>query len=310
MFSSLITFAQQNSVNFEADPEASAAFGEALGLAIGALLVFALFSLLLYSVIVISAVRLLHKAGEGWWKALIPIYSNVVFLKVIKRPTWWIVFYLVPWIVWMIPDEPVIVMVLILPFLVVAIINSFDLAKAFGRGAGFAIGMILLPLIFLPILAFGNSKYVYGDAGSASPSPNPVPPTPAPGGQAQVPTSQPVDSTAPTTVASGVGVVASESSDPVPGPDPSVGNQPFGQSTPKPVEPLRQSDTPIASGQPTDINPVAPEETPGPEGNISPEEPQTAPPDQFQPPASEEDKDKNNDPSAGSSPGQNPGPSL
>jgi hypothetical protein len=189
----------------------------------------------------------------------------------------------------------------------VAIINSFDLAKAFGRGAGFAIGMILLPLIFLPILAFGNSKYVYGDAGSVSPSP--VPPTPASGGQAQVPTSQPIDSTAPTTVASGVGVVASESSDPVPGPDSSVGNQPFGQSTPKPVEPTKQPETPMDSGQPADINTVAPEETPGPEGNISPEEPQPTAPEQPQAPFDEE-QDKNNDPSAGSSPGQNPGPSL
>jgi hypothetical protein len=160
-------------------------------------------------------------------------------------------------------------------------------------------------LIFLPILAFGNSKYVYADAGSASPAP----PTPAAGGQAQVPASQPIDSTAPTTVASGVGVVASESSDPLPGPDPSVANQPFGQNTPKPVEPPRQPETPIASGQPMDINPAAPEETPGPEGNISPEEPQTAAPDQ--PPESvDEEQDKNNDPSAGRNQGQNPGPSL
>jgi hypothetical protein len=302
MFSSLITFAQQNSVNFEADPEASAALGGALGFAAGVFLVFALFSLLLYLLIVASAAKLLSKAGESWWKALIPIYSNLVFLRVIKRPTWWIVFYIVPWMAWIIP-EAMIVSVLILPFLVVAIINSFDLAKAFGRGPGFAIGIILLPLIFLPILAFGNSKYVYADAGSASPAP----PTPASGGQAQVPTSQPFDPAAPTTASAGVGVVASESNNPLPGSNPAVVDQPSGQSAPKPVETPQQPDTAASIEEPIGEAPAAPEETPKPEGDTSPEEPQSTAASQA--PAGEE-QDKNNDPFTGRDQGQNPGPSL
>jgi len=35
-----------------------------------------------------------------------------------------------------------------------------ELAKVFGRGAGFAAGLILLHPIFILILGFGNAKYM------------------------------------------------------------------------------------------------------------------------------------------------------
>jgi hypothetical protein len=36
----------------------------------------------------------------------------------------------------------------------------FQLAKVFGKGTGFGFGLLLLPFIFYPILAFGKSEYV------------------------------------------------------------------------------------------------------------------------------------------------------
>jgi hypothetical protein len=33
------------------------------------------------------------------------------------------------------------------------------LAESFGKGAGYAVGMILLPFIFYPMLAFGDAQY-------------------------------------------------------------------------------------------------------------------------------------------------------
>ena len=44
--------------------------------------------------------------------------------------------------------------------IVVEIILMIDLAKSFGKGAGFGIGLIFLSPVFLPILAFGSSQYV------------------------------------------------------------------------------------------------------------------------------------------------------
>jgi len=34
------------------------------------------------------------------------------------------------------------------------------MAKAFGKGTGFVLGMLFLPLIFYPILAFYKSEYI------------------------------------------------------------------------------------------------------------------------------------------------------
>jgi signal peptidase I len=36
------------------------------------------------------------KAGESWWKGLIPIYNVYVWLQLVGRPKWWIFFYMVP----------------------------------------------------------------------------------------------------------------------------------------------------------------------------------------------------------------------
>ena len=44
---------------------------------------------------------------------------------------------------------------------VISIMYSIKLARAFGRGTGFAIGLIFLPPIFMLILGFGDDRY-YG----------------------------------------------------------------------------------------------------------------------------------------------------
>ena len=36
---------------------------------------------------------------------------------------------------------------------------SLDLAKSFGRGTGFAVGLIFLPFVFAPVLGFGSDTY-------------------------------------------------------------------------------------------------------------------------------------------------------
>ena len=42
---------------------------------------------------------------------------------------------------------------------IILIILFIDLAKSFGKGIGFAIGLILLSIIFFPILGFGSATY-------------------------------------------------------------------------------------------------------------------------------------------------------
>ncbi|MCY2967255.1 MAG: DUF5684 domain-containing protein, partial [Planctomycetota bacterium] len=43
--------------------------------------------------------------------------------------------------------------------LVVAILIGIDVAKNFGKGQGFGIGLALLWFIFFPVLGFGDAKY-------------------------------------------------------------------------------------------------------------------------------------------------------
>jgi hypothetical protein len=82
------------------------------------------------------------KAGEPGWAAIIPIYNTIVLLKIIGRPIWWIILLLIPFV-----------------NIVVGIIMLLDLAKAFGKGTGFAVGLIFLSFIFIPILGFGDAQY-------------------------------------------------------------------------------------------------------------------------------------------------------
>ncbi len=82
------------------------------------------------------------KAGEPGWAAIIPIYNYIVLLKIIGRPIWWIILLFIPFVNF-----------------VVLIIMMIDLAKAFGKGTGFGIGLVFLSFIFIPILGFGDAQY-------------------------------------------------------------------------------------------------------------------------------------------------------
>jgi hypothetical protein len=43
--------------------------------------------------------------------------------------------------------------------IVVSVLVILDLAKSFGQSVGFAVGMLLLPFVFMPMLAFGDARY-------------------------------------------------------------------------------------------------------------------------------------------------------
>jgi hypothetical protein len=50
-------------------------------------------------------------------------------------------------------------MIIPLVSIVVGIVVLLDVAKSFGKGAGFAVGMMFLPFVFWPILGFGDARY-------------------------------------------------------------------------------------------------------------------------------------------------------
>lgn len=93
-------------------------------------------------IVVVAQWKIFAKAGKPGWAALIPIYNGIVLLQIVGKPEWWVILYFVP-----------------IANLVVAIIVTVALAKSFGCATEYAIGLLLLPFIFYPMLAFGSRQY-------------------------------------------------------------------------------------------------------------------------------------------------------
>ncbi len=105
--------------------------------------VFGLIWLAVVVFFIVTQWKIYEKAGKPGWAVLIPIYNTIVLLEIINRPIWWIILFFIPVV-----------------NIVIAIITIFDLAKAFNKTAGFGVGLLLLPIIFYPMLAFGDAEYV------------------------------------------------------------------------------------------------------------------------------------------------------
>ena len=99
-------------------------------------------SLLIALLVIVATWKVFTKAGQPGWAAIIPIYNLYIWCKIVGRPWWWILLMLIPFVNF-----------------IVGIILCIDLAKSFGKGAGFGIGLALLGVIFFPILGFGSAQY-------------------------------------------------------------------------------------------------------------------------------------------------------
>lgn len=98
--------------------------------------------LIVVLLIVIGMWKIFEKAGKPGWAAIIPIYNVVVLLEITGKPIWWFILMLIP-----------------LVNLIVFIIVLVELARRFGKGVGYAIGLLVLPFIFYPALGFGGAQY-------------------------------------------------------------------------------------------------------------------------------------------------------
>ncbi len=127
-------------MNEQIDP---AALQAAAGISAGFLIFMLAFAVLMIA----SMWKVFTKAGKPGWAAIVPIYNIVVMLEMVRKPMWWIAMFFIPF-------ANFIFMILL----------YVELAKAYGKGGGFAAGLIFLSPIFFPILGFGGAQYVYGQA--------------------------------------------------------------------------------------------------------------------------------------------------
>jgi hypothetical protein len=91
---------------------------------------------------IVSMWKVFTKAGQPGWACIIPIYNLYILLKIAGKPGWWLLLFLIP-----------------IVNLVILIIVAIDIAKNFGKGTGFGIGLAFLGFIFYPILAFSEARY-------------------------------------------------------------------------------------------------------------------------------------------------------
>jgi hypothetical protein len=125
--------------NFETTaPQAASPIFMIVPLAIGLLMIAAMW-------------KVFSKAGQPGWASLIPIYNLYVLCKIAGRPGWWILLMLIPFVNF-----------------IILIIICIDIAKSFGNGVGFGLGLIFLGFIFFPILGFGSAQYQGPSAGGGA----------------------------------------------------------------------------------------------------------------------------------------------
>lgn len=112
-----------------------------------------IFSILMFVIIVPLVVvviagmwKAFEKAGQPGWGCLVPFYNYYLFTVIAGRPGWWVVLLLLPYV-----------------NIIFLIIVFIDIAKKFGKGTGYGIGLALLGFIFWPMLGFGDAQYL-GDS--------------------------------------------------------------------------------------------------------------------------------------------------
>ena len=137
-------------------PDLESVFG---GMAIGAIILVVILGLIALAVaifMIIAECKLFTKAGEKWWKVFIPIYNTWVQNKITGLAWWWLPIFLVASAL---TEVPTLGFVAGMAVILVSFNYNYNLAKKFGKSDGFAVLTTFLPVIGLPILAFGSAKY-------------------------------------------------------------------------------------------------------------------------------------------------------
>ena len=104
--------------------------------------VFTIISLVLCVFVLVCMWIVFRKAGKPGWAAIVPFYNLYVLFDI----TW---------------GSGMRFLLLLIPIynIILSIQTEVRPAKAFGKSGGFAAGLVFLPYIFIPLLAFGKETY-------------------------------------------------------------------------------------------------------------------------------------------------------
>ena len=109
-----------------------------------AMIVFFILYIGIIVFMIISMWKVFKKANQPGWAAIVPYYNYYIMVKIAKKPDWWLL------------------MIILVPIanIVFLIMTMNGISKNFGKDSGFTVGLVLLPMVFWPILGFGNATYI------------------------------------------------------------------------------------------------------------------------------------------------------
>ena len=144
--------------------------------------------LIICVLLIIAGWRIFEKAGEKGWKILIPIYDLYILFKICGLKTWFWAMLCITIIsaIMMATNMPEVeyiedwsgyhinyaavewsshgvylagLIISCVASIVAEVAIAIRLARAFGKGVGYTLGIIFFPYIFTLILGFGKAKY-------------------------------------------------------------------------------------------------------------------------------------------------------
>ena len=114
-------------------------------------LFFWILSMALSILMIISLWKIFKKAGKPGWASIIPIYNIYIMCEIAEKEWWYVLLSCVPF-----------------ANIYAMIVLYNGMAKRFGKSGGFVAGMILLPVIFFPMLAFGKDASIVNNQPNTS----------------------------------------------------------------------------------------------------------------------------------------------
>lgn len=92
--------------------------------------------------VLVAQWHLYKKANRPGWAAIVPVYNVYVLTDIVWGNGWLFFLLLIP-----------------VGNLVFGIWTCVKLARVFGKSGGYGIGIVFLPFVFIPMLAFGKAQY-------------------------------------------------------------------------------------------------------------------------------------------------------
>mgnify|MGYP007038268346 CR=1 FL=1 len=127
-------------------------------------------ALVFYVLLIVAWWKIFEKAGEPGWKSLIPVYNVYIMYKISGMKNWFWGMFAISLVLSIVSNlvQPgqsapgyvaVITLICAIAIICISIAQVYKMAKAFGKGIGYTLGLIFLPNIFTLILGFGSAEY-------------------------------------------------------------------------------------------------------------------------------------------------------